>query len=245
MLQNEYISKDKINIVVVLNKDSNEEFLKNIFSYIKNYLNIDVTFIHEFKSYNDLKIGENKTIDFFFVDFIKEYEYIFAWNFYAKMHELNKDFKLILLKEKIDSDDIKYFKNGADDIIFTNNKYYEDKERYLKWKFFSLLRRKWDDSHSKLILNRNGVIIDLLKRTVIIDNKEIKVTSKEFEVLAIMIDEFHKKNNFSSKNKIFKKIYGIENDGHSRGIDQIIFRLKNKFPENFFEINKKRGIRII
>lgn len=70
------------------------------------------------------------------------------------------------------------------------------------------------------------------------------MTNKELEVLSILMKEFFKKNNFVSKKKIFKKIYGIDNDQKSRVVDQIIFKLKNKLPANFLEINKHKGIKI-
>lgn len=250
MINNEFITKKQINIKVVLNSKSNINFLKEIFEYISTYLKINVSYINNFsiKNINDLKIENDEKIDFYFVDFIKKYEYIFAWNFYSKLHSLNHDFKLVLIKDKIEGEDIKYFKNGADDIIYFNKTYYTDEEerkKYLRWKFFSILRRQWDLSHNELILIRNGVIIDLIKRKVIVNNKEIKVTTKEFEVLNILINELNQKNNFVSKQKLFKKIYGIENDKNSRNIDQLIFRLKNKFNSGFFEINKDKGIRII
>lgn len=249
MINNEFITKKQINIKVVLNCKSDINFFKKIFEYISTYLKMNVSYINNFniKNISELKIENDEKIDFYFVDFIKQYEYIFAWNFYSKLHSLNNDFKLVLVKDKIENEDIKYFKNGADDIVYYNLGYHQnkdDQEKYLKWKFFSILRRQWDSSHNELILIRNGVIIDLIKRKVIVNTKEIKITTKEFEVLNILISELNQKNNFISKQKLFKKIYGIENDKNSRNIDQLIFRLKNKFNPGFFEINKNKGIRI-
>ena len=75
--------------------------------------------------------------------------------------------------------------------------------------------------------------------------KEYYVYSdKELEVLSILMNEFFKKNNFVSKKKIFKKIYGIDNNQKSRVVDQIIFKLKNKLPSDFLEIDKHKGIKI-
>lgn len=244
MISNKFISKDKINIKVVLHSDSNKELFENIFNYIKEYLNIKVVFIEEKDILNNTdQLITNEVIDFYFIDFLKEYEYIFSWNFYSKIHKLNSDFKLVLFKKDIESNDVKYFKNGADDIIYTNKKYYPQYEDYIKWKIFSLLRRKWNVYHSKLVLIRNGFVIDLLKRKVIKNNVDMSITKKEFEVLSILVEEFHNENKFCSKNILFKKIYGVDNNMNSRVIDQIIFRLKKKFGSNFFEINNK-GIKI-
>lgn len=247
MIQKEFINKKQINIIVVLNKNSNLELFQNIFDYISIYLKLNVMYIKNFDTKKIQEVNDklNEKIDFYFVDIIKEYEYIFSWNFYSKMHSFNNLFKLIIFKNQIDDDDIKYYKNGVDDIVYMSDKYYSDKEKYIKWKIFSLLRRKWDNYHKDTTLIRNGVIIDLIKRQVVVNNKNIKITNKEFEVLNILIIEFNKKNNFSSKNKLYKKIYGVENKENSRVIDQLIFRLKNKISNGFFEIDKRKGIRIV
>lgn len=89
------------------------------------------------KNFDTKKIQEvndklNEKIDFYFVDIIKEYEYIFSWNFYSKMYSFNNLFKLIIFKNQIDDDDIKYYKNGVDDIVYMSDKYYSDKEKYIK-----------------------------------------------------------------------------------------------------------------
>lgn len=249
MVKKELISKENINITVVLNPNSNLSFFQSIFEYVSIYLKIDVEYVSiaQFneKNTNEISVRKEKVVDFIFVDFIKEYEYIFAWNFYSKMHNINRNFKLVLFRDKIDENDIKYFKNGADDIIYTNEQYYEDKEKYLKWKIFSLLRRKWDYSHQETILNRNGVIIDLVKRKVIKNNKEIKISTKEFDILTLLVEEFNtKEQKFISKNKIFKSIYGINNKDNSRVVDVTLFRLKQKFPDGFFVWDKRKGIKI-
>lgn len=250
MLKNELISKKNINITFVVNQNSDIDFFKKIFNSISIYLKLNVTYYNVNKK-NVLDIyevtqKEGGKIDFIFIDFIKDFEYFFAWNFYSKMHQLNKNFKLVLFKNEIDDDDIKYFKNGADDIIHTNEKYYQDKERYIKWKLFSLLRRKWDTSHKETILNKNGVIVDLVKRIVIVNNKEIKITNKEFAVLTLLVNMFNNGDNkFLSKNKIFKEIYGKNNDFNSRVVDVLLHRLKNKLPINFFEWDKRKGIKIV
>ena len=137
MIQNKYINTKIINIKVVLHPDSNIDFFNLIFDYIFDYLNINVAYIEHFsvKNLESLKIDSNEKIDFYFVDFIKSYEYIFACNFYSKLHELNNSFQLVLFKDKIENDDVQYFKNGADNIIYLSNQYYdspENKEKYLK-----------------------------------------------------------------------------------------------------------------
>ena len=80
MIQNKFITTKKLNIKVVLNPTSNIELFQKLFDYISDYLNINVSYIQNFsiKDLENLSINNIEKIDFFFVDFIKSYEYIFA-----------------------------------------------------------------------------------------------------------------------------------------------------------------------
>lgn len=226
-----------IKISIILNRNSDVIFFKNLFSWINQYLNIDVNYINDF---NKSKLDEiDSSVDFCFVHFIPDYEPLFAWNFYSTIHEINKKFKMIFILNEFSKTDFNLFKNGGDDIIYMDNDF-----QFIKWKFFSLLRRKWDESNTKFTLIRNGVVIDLIKRKVIKNNKEINITKKEFQLLAILVEEFNSKRSFTTKQKIYKSIYKDNNIDNSRVVDQLIFRLKNKLGKDFISIEKK-GIRII
>ena len=63
--------------------------------------------------------------------------------------------------------------------------------------------KRWAD-----IFKLTPNLLRATKRKVIKNNVDMSITKKEFEVLSILVEEFHNENKFCSKNILFKKIYG-------------------------------------
>ena len=227
-----------INVCFIQNDSTNIDLYKQIFNWSKEYLNFEIQYFEK-ENLNNLEEIWKSNHDFVFVDYDIEFEELFAWNFYSKKHEINREFKLVFLLNQYSDKDYILFKNGADDLVYNNGNFID-----IKWKIFSILRIKWDFSHKQTTLIHNGVIIDLVKRIVISNNKEINITKKEFQLLEILVDEFNNKKRFVSKSKIFKQIYNSNIVDNTRVIDQLIFRLKSKFNRDFFQIEPKKGIKI-
>ena len=146
---------------------------------------------------------------------------------------------MVFLLNEIAETDFQFLKNGGDDIIYLNTDF-----ENLKWKFFSLLRRFWDTSHSKFVLIRNGILVDLIKQKVIINDEEVNITKKEFQLLSILVEEFNTNQQIISKHKIYRQLYNDTHSDNTRVVDQLIFRLKRKLGEGFIKI-EKNGIHII
>lgn len=226
-------------IKVFWNKNDDVSELKKIFQEIKDYFDFSIEYLSSYDE-NSANLKEKiKNVDFCFIFQSKKYQDMFSWNLYSTIHENNKEFKLVFLNNSYCENDYILFKNGADDIIYLDKNF-----QNLKWKFLSLLRRRWDDSHTKHVLIRNGVVIDLLKHKVILNNKEINITKKEFELLAILVEEFNKDSPAISKHKLYKLIYKDNKNDNSRIIDQLFFRLKQKIGKDFF-FSEKNTIKII
>ena len=236
---NELVNKkEKIKIKIVLNQESNKELFEKIFTWSSDYLELDVSYIDNIENIKDIKkIISN--VDFCFIHFYPRYNKLFAWEFYSWMHDINTKFKMIFVVDQFSEEDFQLFKNGGDDIIYLDRSF-----ENLKWKFFSLLRRFWDTSHSKLTLIRNGVLVDLVKQKVIINDKEVNITKKEFQLLAILVEEYNTTQEIISKQKLYRMIYNDTHYDNTRVIDQLIFRLKRKLGTDFIKI-EKNGIRII
>ncbi|WP_105615220.1 response regulator transcription factor [Vallitalea okinawensis] len=72
------------------------------------------------------------------------------------------------------------------------------------------------------------LIISKENRTVLIDHKEIKVTSKEFDLLFLLIKN---KNMAFSRDTIIERIWGYDYFGETRQVDHLIKRLRKKMLE--------------
>lgn len=77
-------------------------------------------------------------------------------------------------------------------------------------------------------LQCKDLIIIKENRTVLIDNKEIKVTSKEFDLLCLLIEN---KNMAFSRDTIIERIWGYDYFGETRQVDHLIKRLRKKMLE--------------
>lgn len=74
----------------------------------------------------------------------------------------------------------------------------------------------------------NGVTIDLDKHTCYIDNKEVDLTVKEFEILALLCQ---KKGNVVSRDEIFEHIWNTNQVLESRTLDMHIKSLRMKLQD--------------
>ena len=235
---NELVKKEKIKIKVILNQESNKEVFEKVFAWAEDYLELEITYIDNIENIKDIK-KVISNVDFCFIHFLSQYDKLFAWEFYSWMHDINSKFKMIFVVNQYSENDFQLFKNGADDIIYLDKNF-----ENLKWKIFSLLRRFWDTSHSKFTLIRNGILVDLIKQKVIINEKEVNITKKEFQLLSILVEEFNTTQQIISKQKIYRILYNDTHYDNTRVVDQLIFRLKKKLGPDFIGI-EKNGIKII
>lgn len=104
---------------------------------------------------------------------------------------------IISAKDSID-DRIKGLKVGADDYLVKPFHLSE-----LAARIFSVIRRKSFENNN--IINQNEISIDLLSKTVSVNNKDIILTRKEFDLLLYFISN---KNKVISKNALAEHISG-------------------------------------
>ena len=114
-------------------------------------------------------------------------------------------------------DKVKGLKIGADDYI---TKPFESIE--LLARIESVLRRCGKVSNQ---FKYKNMIVDFEKRTVVVDNQEIELTNKEYELLEILIKN---KNLALSREKLLELVWGYEYFGDTRTIDMHIQRLRKK-----------------
>ena len=79
---------------------------------------------------------------------------------------------------------------------------------------------------------------------MIINDEEVNITKKEFQLLSILVEEFNTNQQIISKHKIYRQLYNDTHSDNTRVVDQLIFRLKRKLGEGFIKI-EKNGIHII
>ena len=110
---------------------------------------------------------------------------------------------------------------GSDDYI---TKPYSSKELVLRVN--NIIKRVYQSSESK-ILNYLDYSIDLDKRIVSVKDKPIKLTTLEFDLLILLVENINKS---FSREDILNAVWGNDYFGSDRAVDDLVRRLRKKMP---------------
>ena len=110
---------------------------------------------------------------------------------------------------------------GSDDYI---TKPYSSKELVLRVN--NIIKRVYQSTESKII-NYLDYSIDLDKRIVSVKNKTIKLTTLEFDLLVLLVENLNKS---FSREDILDAVWGNDYFGSDRAVDDLVRRLRKKMP---------------
>ncbi|MEG0614553.1 MAG: response regulator transcription factor [Oscillospiraceae bacterium] len=135
-----------------------------------------------------------------------------------------KDIPIIMLTAKSSEiDKVGALEAGADDYI---TKPFGIMELLSRIK--AVLRRTYSEENSEEPLFFRDLKLDISKRQVIFNEKNVALTFKEFELLALLM---RNKGLVMSRNKILERVWGYDFDGESRTVDMHIKTLRQKLEE--------------
>lgn len=145
-----------------------------------------------------------------------------GYDIIKKIRETNEIMPVIFTSARDkDLDKIIGLELGSDDYI---TKPYSPKELVLRVN--NIIKRVYSKDLSKI--KYNDYTIDLEKRTVAINNKELNLTTLEFDLLKMFITN---KNKSFSRDDILNIIWGENYFGTDRVVDDLIRRLRKKMPD--------------
>lgn len=110
---------------------------------------------------------------------------------------------------------------GSDDYI---TKPYSSKELVLRVN--NIIKRVYQSTESK-ILNYLDYSIDLDKRIVSVKDKPVKLTTLEFDLLILLVENINKS---FSREDILDAVWGNDYFGSDRAVDDLVRRLRKKMP---------------
>jgi two-component system phosphate regulon response regulator PhoB len=128
---------------------------------------------------------------------------------------------IIISARSSESDIVEGLELGADDYI---TKPFSMKVLVAKIKI--LLRKKQEKTEN--IIEYKGIIVDLEKYKVFLNNKEITLTYKEFELLVFFLK--HPKKVFS-RSQLLSNIWGYDADIFTRTVDSHVSSLRKKLED--------------
>ncbi len=149
---------------------------------------------------------------------------------------IKKNIPIIFLSAKDSTiDKVKGLKIGADDYI---TKPFETIE--LLARIETVLRRA--GKHDELFVYGN-LTVDFNKRIAYLNNEEVDLTAKEFELLEVLINN---RNLALSREKLLETVWGYEYYGDTRTIDIHVQRLRKKLDlDNTIITIYKYGYRFV
>ena len=186
-----------------------------------------------FEDFKSMRKGlEIETPDLFLLDIMLPGEdglFILDW----LRHNSYKDLPVVMLTAKDhEIDKVKGLDLGADDYITKPFSILE-----LCARVRAILRRVSQDDST--IIEANGIRIDKISRRVYVDDKEIELTYKEFELLAYLVQN---KGIVLSRDKIMSEIWGFDFEGESRTVDVHIAFLRQKLGKKGQYIKTIRNV---
>lgn len=137
----------------------------------------------------------------------------------------NHNIPIIIISAKVDKEDkINGFTLGADDYI----------EKpvdidILSAKVSALMKRNYELKAKRTIINSGAISINKEANEVYLDRKLLSMTSKEFELLLLLVENPSKT---LRKDYIFNKIWGAESFSEDQTLTVHIKMLRNKIEEN-------------
>ena len=147
---------------------------------------------------------------------------ISGYDIIKKIREVNEEIPVIFTSARDqDLDKIIGLELGSDDYI---TKPYSPKELVLRVN--NIIKRVYSKDLQKLVYGK--YTIDLDKRLVYVDDKELNLTTLEFDLLYMFITN---KNKSFSRDDILNIIWGNDYFGTDRLVDYLLRRLRKKMPD--------------
>lgn len=151
------------------------------------------------------------------------------------------DVRIIMLTAKGDDmDKILGLEYGADDYITKPFNILEVKARIKA--IFRRNNRNVPEQENQKVIETKGLKIDVDSRRVYIDDKEVNLTAKEFELVYLLVSN---PNKVYSREQLLKTIWGPSYPGDARTVDVHVRRLREKIeatPADPKYIHTKWGV---
>lgn len=147
-----------------------------------------------------------------------------GYDIIKKIRENDKNIPVIFTSARDqDIDKIIGLEMGSDDYLA---KPFSPKELVLRVN--KLISRIYKENRTVNEIVYENYVVDLNKRVAREDKEEIKLTTLEFDLLLMFLNN---KNISFSRDEILKKIWGEDYFGSDRAVDDLVRRLRKKMPK--------------
>lgn len=193
---------------------------KDLNHLIKSYLERENYSVTSYLTGNDAIKHINDNFDLWVIDIMLGDE-VSGYDIIKKIREIDSNKPVIFTSARDqDLDKIIGLELGSDDYI---TKPYSPKELILR--INNIIKRVYNKPQKKIYETYE---IDFDKRVVIEDSKEIELTTLEFELLMLLLNN---QNTSLSRDDILTGVWGSDYFGSDRVVDDLVRRLRRKMPK--------------
>lgn len=188
---------------------------------IKSYLEREGYEVYQYYNGESIMNNISNKYDLYILDIMLG-DSISGYDIIKKIREFDTDVPVIFTSARDqDLDKIIGLELGSDDYV---TKPYSPKELVLRVN--KIIKRVYIKENNKITYE--PYIIDFDKRTVLENNTEINLTTLEFDLLLLLINN---KNKSFSREDILSKVWGTDYFGNDRVVDDLVRRLRKKMPK--------------
>ena len=187
---------------------------------IKSYLEREGYLVTQYYSGESIMNSINNKYDLYILDIMLG-DSISGYDIIKKIREVDTDVPVIFTSARDqDLDKIIGLELGSDDYI---TKPYSPKELVLRVN--KIIKRVYVKESNKTTYESYDIDFD--RRTVLEKEKEINLTTLEFDLLLLFINN---KGKSFSREDILSKVWGTDYFGSDRVVDDLVRRLRKKMP---------------
>ncbi len=184
---------------------------------VKEYcLNEGFSVLEAENGIDGLEILESNSVDIIVLDIMMPK--MDGYTFFSKMKEKYQIPTIVLSARGEEYDKLFGFSIGIDDYL---TKPFSPKELIARIKAIAKRYKKEDNNEFTYL----GIRVDFKGRVLYVDNEEISITPKEFDLLKYFIEN---PNTAITREQILNKVWGYDYFGDDRTIDTHIKILRNK-----------------
>ena len=179
-----------------------------------------------------LEIFEDEKIDLIILDImLPKYD---GWTVLREIRKTSSIPVIVLTARSEESDELFGFDLGADEYI---TKPFSVKILVARVK--ALLKRTNEANNNEGLLSIGGIEIDRAAHKIFIDNEDVELTPKEYELLVYLVQNQGKA---LTRDNMLNEVWGYDYFGDARTVDTHIKRLRIKLLDKSDLIQTVRGI---
>ena len=193
---------------------------KNLNHLVRTYLEKEGYIVYSFYTYEEALLHKDDDVHLWIIDIMLDKNS--GFDLLNEIKAVKPEMPIVFMSARDQEfDRIIGLEKGSDDYI---TKPFNIKEVILR--IHNILKRVYKDDPS--LISVDGYVVDETKRKVLLDDQEIELTTKEYELLSYFIKN---KGIAISREQVLSRVWDENYFGSDRVVDDTLRRLRKKMPD--------------